>query len=188
MKLIWQGILEINLMVASIIFLGILPFMRGEHFNYLKSEPFYFVKMFDKFHDRFGKTISAKQGIRYEFWKISKCVKAKCMLFSVKNAKISAKDRLKFEKNPIFVDLKRTEKYLEKKRKGLYDIHGCTQRICMGCFEEKLDSQTKMYRCKGCHLTVYCSRKCQKLHWNLQHRKICKFIVWSGQTHMKRED
>ena len=37
-------------------------------------------------------------------------------------------------------------------------------------------NKIKMKICKGCKLTYYCSRKCQKRDWVLKHRKICQRI------------
>ena len=33
------------------------------------------------------------------------------------------------------------------------------------------------HTCRGCKCAVYCSRKCQKRHWNLKHRKECAHIA-----------
>ena len=35
-------------------------------------------------------------------------------------------------------------------------------------------NKIKMKICKGCKLTYYCSRKCQKIHWNSKHRTECQ--------------
>ena len=32
----------------------------------------------------------------------------------------------------------------------------------------------KSYKCKGCQLQRYCSRRCQKKDWKLSHRYICE--------------
>jgi splicing suppressor protein 51 len=43
------------------------------------------------------------------------------------------------------------------------------------CFRCWLPAQ-KMTKCSGCRRIYYCSKPCQKLDWNLQHKKHCKLL------------
>ena len=45
---------------------------------------------------------------------------------------------------------------------------GCNQRI---------NGDTKFKKCKGCKMVRYCSRKCQKLDWKLNHKHICHLLL-----------
>ena len=54
--------------------------------------------------------------------------------------------------------------------------------ICGGCGAEFEGKERKF--CRGCHAYCYCSRECQKMHWNRKndgHRKDCK-----GLTELKQ--
>lgn len=43
-----------------------------------------------------------------------------------------------------------------------------------GLPEMSLKCVRKFYICKGCHLTFYCSRRCQKVDWNhFGHKRFC---------------
>ena len=46
---------------------------------------------------------------------------------------------------------------------------------CMTC-NRKRKVFVSFYTCKGCKVMQYCSKKCQKIHWNKEHRKYCKTI------------
>ena len=43
------------------------------------------------------------------------------------------------------------------------------------CFRCWMPSQ-KLTKCSGCRRIYYCSKACQKLDWNLQHKKHCKLL------------
>ncbi len=46
--------------------------------------------------------------------------------------------------------------------------NGCNNSIWKGVGQKK-----KLKKCVGCNLFYYCSKRCQKLHWNNIHRYCC---------------
>ena len=46
-------------------------------------------------------------------------------------------------------------------------------------------NKIKMKICKGCKLTYYCSRKCQKCDWNSKHRRECQRLYVRANLHAK---
>lgn len=44
-------------------------------------------------------------------------------------------------------------------------------RVCFGCQR----TPEKLLRCSRCKLALYCCRKCQALHWNKSHKKLCRY-------------
>jgi hypothetical protein len=63
------------------------------------------------------------------------------------------------------------------------DVRQCLRDIrfsCIFCRKEE-DGNTKFKACGGCQIARYCSRSCQKMHWNSslqdgRHKKICPVI------------
>ncbi len=43
--------------------------------------------------------------------------------------------------------------------------------VCANCY--KRNKKNKFKTCTGCAKIVYCSRRCQKIHWNKTHNKTC---------------
>ena len=48
--------------------------------------------------------------------------------------------------------------------------------VCENCESPREDAKSKLLRCGGCHAVAYCSKECQKIHWNDSHRSACKDI------------
>eukprot|EP01084_Bolivina_argentea_P233329 393037_1 len=47
-------------------------------------------------------------------------------------------------------------------------------------YKEQTLIKSSFYKCKGCLIAVYCSRRCQKIHWNrFNHRQQCR-IHWNN--------
>eukprot|EP01084_Bolivina_argentea_P295163 508095_1 len=44
----------------------------------------------------------------------------------------------------------------------------------------------KLKACVGCMIAVYCSRKCQKIHWNIEHRNQCNKSWSSDYKELRR--
>lgn len=44
--------------------------------------------------------------------------------------------------------------------------------LCFRCFEPA----AKILKCAACRRTGYCSKECQKLDWNVAHKKQCKIL------------
>ena len=50
--------------------------------------------------------------------------------------------------------------------------------IFLWCKNRKICSTNrKWYKCKQCRVTNYCSRRCQKIHWNKVHRFQCESLT-----------
>ena len=45
--------------------------------------------------------------------------------------------------------------------------------LCFICGKQET-AEAPLSRCAGCHIAVYCSKECQKSHWNLSHKALCK--------------
>lgn len=45
-------------------------------------------------------------------------------------------------------------------------------KVCFGCFKHF----KKLKQCKNCKKVVYCSKNCQRLHWNQIHKSCCEKI------------
>ena len=46
--------------------------------------------------------------------------------------------------------------------------------VCAECGRAEVDGKKAFAVCGGCHVPMYCSKECQRLHWNGGHKKICK--------------
>lgn len=55
---------------------------------------------------------------------------------------------------------------------GIYDY----LYQCNVCKTSNRKDGKKLYKCGGCRIMRYCSKKCQKICWNKQHRKDCMKI------------
>ena len=71
----------------------------------------------------------------------------------------------------------------ERARKTYFWIYECSNPICerrrrtliqMQDSMEVVGQWNKFMRCKGCLTAAYCSKRCQKIHWNrYNHRQQC---------------
>eukprot|EP01084_Bolivina_argentea_P204732 349673_1 len=61
-----------------------------------------------------------------------------------------------------FIDI--VKSYMEKKKQ---ERKFCYSPLC------KNENVDKYYQCKQCSKTMYCCRKCQKIHWVMGHRQEC---------------
>merc|ERR1712129_66122 len=85
-------------------------------------------------------------------------------LIALKIAKIVMKlSNFKGFVRQTFIDNQQFVKQYKRKIKKL---------MCNNCGA----SMIKLHSCSGCMKLFYCSKKCQKLHWNLDHRLKCDGI------------
>ncbi|KAF5379944.1 hypothetical protein D9757_010250 [Collybiopsis confluens] len=75
--------------------------------------------------------------------------------------------------HPIWSKLKRKLLYRIEIRVLLEHYEVYCSNVDASCATE---APAKLFQCGGCHLAFYCSRSCQKTHWNRDHREICRAV------------
>jgi hypothetical protein len=86
-------------------------------------------------------------------------------------------------------DLKKARKSYRQSAKTYMKSNAETQHgndeVCTNCFrlESDLEEGKKLMFCGWCKQVNYCSRECQKVHWNKTHKKEC--IGGKGQSKNK---
>jgi len=51
-----------------------------------------------------------------------------------------------------------------------------TEKQCASCQKKELPGSKFKY-CSGCGMVTYCSKACQKKHWQSSHRKMCSSLL-----------
>lgn len=57
------------------------------------------------------------------------------------------------------------------------ESHGLTERTvkyCEHCRKHEPTDGPLFSKCSRCHTVTYCSKECQRAHWQQQHKKVCK--------------
>merc|ERR1712167_213896 len=67
-------------------------------------------------------------------------------------------------------DLRKYEVTSEQSAETVKTLGKCSNPLC-----SKREQRVRQFQvCARCQVTRYCSRKCQKTHWNNGHKKYCK--------------
>lgn len=93
------------------------------------------------------------------------------------DAKNERKIEKKIENNVRFVLINKQKVHYQTKTKckiyTKFSNDNLFKRVCYHCGKNL--ELSHLYRCKGCKIAIYCSRKCQKRDWSLsKHGEICK--------------
>eukprot|EP01084_Bolivina_argentea_P228316 385645_1 len=156
-----------------------------EKLNFLKNYEFHIcdqdIKNLTKFYETIYEirnspnTVNRKHMFNPERFNKKKCVKKIRKYFKTILSKQNAPSQL----HPIN-GFKRTDRQFILQSKFHYTPRTCHNSICnklSGKPFERSDwdiLQDKKYKvCSRCLSAFYCSRPCQKLHWNMEHRFYC---------------
>ena len=64
-------------------------------------------------------------------------------------------------------------RFMQMKRKEMIKV--CGNKKCSK--SKRIDNKVQFKICKRCKVFYFCSRKCQKIAWKVDHRKMCYKIT-----------